>query len=1045
MRVLKLFTFFAALYVSTAAFLFAAGDGKRPVPSAACAKTLSWLAKADTIGDRIKLLVSLLDRHPNIITSNLQWKRSLLEAYAHVPELRQKLGKDAASFETTAPTIRHARYVASGEAKVNEEAIKKFLEGRILDLQGSSLVDRGDLATQIRHLKQNSKRSTDGAFDKKVFTKKVKKLLQLVPLLFDSNGKALFNHFEVEREQIAARVRNLTAAELENVYGDLLKEHLSKLIEEIAEEKGLGQVQIIFENMRNQFLEREVRAALTPISSTGGVAEERTLSLESLPAWASIVRGCFGGDCSILSVPYYSLVKGTKVYFIRKGNDLSERPSGYAVSVPVVVDGKTVPYILTINGVTLTKVDVEMTVRMIADEYQSEDVVLPDFKAHPYLVNSDASRQGMAQEKRKAVSVKFPAGWATVDAYMKDHQVSGYTNYYLGSSVERAYLSRLPEKESRYLEAPTAEQGEAPPYQPVEDLLQIPLMQRAVLGAQALNDGQKTVKMVDVVSVLNLKEAQIQAARPLLELSSQRPLSLKEYRLAQEELGLTLQNLLELESSARAATLKSLYREEPRLFSEHKVRSSPKAINALIEAYGSSFPDEIRSILTATDLADAQALKLLEGLKPALTEGDLSKSIAFQRQFEGTSLETWARGAVPQAFIRMNPADTALGKKLDAALNSSNASFALAALKNPPAEESSMFRAFQEIAQMMESRGLSYRPATDRWLEDPNGAVKAKARYLGMYLNSPQFKNLAAKIPETQRQAVEEAISDFSALFVFQKIADKEEARPSTSKPGIVKKVGKLFGLSDSQERPSTTASPLSPDLILESFEFQSAPIPAEGAKYTMGSPPTEAGRYNNETQREVVLTRNFQMQATPVTQWQWELVMGKNPARFSGDKALNHPVEQVSWNDAQEFIAKMNQLDPRYNYRLPTEAEWEFMARAGTTTAYSFGNDVTELKDFAHFSENSGSKTHAVTEKRPSPWGMYDLHGNVWEWTSDWYAEAATGGVDPQGPDTGSYRVVRGGSWNTYARNLRSAYRGNFSPGDRYDDLGFRLVRTPK
>lgn len=1025
-------------------------------PSASdCAKTLTWLAKTESISDRLKLLVSLLDRHPNIVTANLSFKRSLLETYAHVPELRKHLGSDAAGFETTPPTIVRARYVASGEAQYNTEAIKKFLEARVVDLQGLELVDDGNLLTQIRSLKQNAKKP-DGSFDEKLFTKKVRRLLQVVPFLFDSNGKAQFSRWAVDRENVITQVRAATPQELESRYGDLLKEHLEQQIEAIAEfrdpetgrKEGLGQVKVLYESLRNQFLERDLRSALTPISRDGSVAEERAISLENLPAWVSPVRGCYGGDCAILSVPYYSLVKGAKTHFIRKSHDMNEQPSGYAVSVPVQVNGKTVPYILTINGVTLTKVDVEMIVRLIAEEYQSSEVVLPDFKAHPYLVNTDVARSGMTFDKRKAVNVTFPTGWATVDAYMREHQVSGYTNYYNGPDIQRGYLSTIPLKETRFLETPTIEQVEAPRYQEVRDLLAIPLMQRGILGVQALSDNQKLVKIEDIMKILNLTQGQIQAARPLTELSSTRTLSLKEYRLAEEELGLNLQNLLELETSARAASLRALYREEPKLFTEHKVRTNPKAINALIDAYGLGFPEEIRNILKAKDLSDGQTLKLLEALKPALTEGDLSKSIGFQKQFEGTSLEAWAKEAIPQAFIRMNPADTALGRKLEAALKSNDADFALAALRGPPPRESLMLKAFQEIGHGMERQRLAYDRAADQWLSDVSGSAKGKARYLGANLNSNQFDVLFAKIPEGQRQEVEDAISEFSSFFVFKNLGQdrakesvRSEERP-VSRPGIL---NRLLGRTEVVAK-SQTVSHLPDNLIVESFEFQSAPIPAEGAKFMMGSPPTEPGRYNNETQREVVLTQPFQMQATPVTQWQWERVMDKNPSKFtSGIESRNKPVEKVSWEDAQAFIQKMNQLDPKWNYRLPTEAEWEFMARAGTTTAYSFGNEVADLKAHAHFSENSDSQTHPVTEKRPSPWGLYDTHGNVWEWTSDWYGETLSGGVDPKGPDTGSYRVIRGGSWYNLAQFARSAVRDLDRPGLRDDSLGFRLVRTLK
>jgi formylglycine-generating enzyme required for sulfatase activity len=143
-------------------------------------------------------------------------------------------------------------------------------------------------------------------------------------------------------------------------------------------------------------------------------------------------------------------------------------------------------------------------------------------------------------------------------------------------------------------------------------------------------------------------------------------------------------------------------------------------------------------------------------------------------------------------------------------------------------------------------------------------------------------------------------------------------------------------------------------------------------------------------------------VQATPVTQLQWYLVMGKNPSAFAKESAADgdhmmlndielnasHPVEKVSWEDVQEFLRKLNAMQEDYDYRLPTEAEWEFFARAGTGTAYSFGDDPNQLGEYAHFYGNSGNRTHAVATKRPNPGGLFDVHGNVWEWVQDWYAE---------------------------------------------------------
>ena len=231
---------------------------------------------------------------------------------------------------------------------------------------------------------------------------------------------------------------------------------------------------------------------------------------------------------------------------------------------------------------------------------------------------------------------------------------------------------------------------------------------------------------------------------------------------------------------------------------------------------------------------------------------------------------------------------------------------------------------------------------------------------------------------------------------------------------------------------------------------------------FQMGSPSTESYRDSDEILHTVTLTHDFQMQATEVTQAQWFKVMGNNPSNYKKyedcpsdhvDKngvslCPNLPVETVSWNDAQAFIGRLNETGAGYTYSLPTEAQWEYAARGGRQTAYSFGDNVRgELDSYGWYSENSGGRTHTVATKKANPFGLYDMHGNVWEWVKDWYTADLGSNlqIDPVGPDSGSRRVVRGGGWNSNAQYLRSAYRRHDWPSYSFSYLGLRLVRTPR
>ena len=312
-----------------------------------------------------------------------------------------------------------------------------------------------------------------------------------------------------------------------------------------------------------------------------------------------------------------------------------------------------------------------------------------------------------------------------------------------------------------------------------------------------------------------------------------------------------------------------------------------------------------------------------------------------------------------------------------------------------------------------------------------------------------------------------------AAKYALKKVENRREEKEEESllsilKDGplppeeLAKKIGKIVNPDDLPKtvglgkpapepliKPINESSKAIPNNLQNSIGMEFVLIPA--GEFDMGSPSDEEGRMDDEWPvHRVKISKSFYMGKYEVTQKQWREVMGNNPSCFMGD---NLPVENISWNDVQEFIRKLNEKEGANKYRLPSEAEWEYAARAGTSTRYFFGDNEYKLSDYAWYRENSGGKAQPVGTMKSNPWGLYDMHGNVWEWVQDkWhnsYNGAPTDGSAWEGDDARTSKTVpnahvfRGGSWEDQARSLRSANRPYGPMGHRYGGLGFRLLRS--
>ena len=267
-----------------------------------------------------------------------------------------------------------------------------------------------------------------------------------------------------------------------------------------------------------------------------------------------------------------------------------------------------------------------------------------------------------------------------------------------------------------------------------------------------------------------------------------------------------------------------------------------------------------------------------------------------------------------------------------------------------------------------------------------------------------------------------------------QSTITRNKPKPAVTKPKPAAKPKPKAKTKPAPRRNNTSHSGSTSSTVSLSAELNKLinnMVYVSGGTFIMGGDES-----SDQTPTHSVTLSSYYICKYEVTQALWRAVMGSNPSKFKGD---NLPVEQVSWNDCQTFINRLNSYTGR-NFRLPTEAEWEFAARGGNYSRHYKYSGSNYIGDVAWYTDNSGNRTHPVGTKQANELGLYDMSGNVWEWCSDWYGSYSSYSQnDPTGPNSGSYRMRRGGSWDNGAANCRSSNR--YSPGDRFHTLGLRLV----
>ena len=457
-------------------------------------------------------------------------------------------------------------------------------------------------------------------------------------------------------------------------------------------------------------------------------------------------------------------------------------------------------------------------------------------------------------------------------------------------------------------------------------------------------------------------------------------------------------------------------------------KNLPEVRKKLLTLYPEVYRSVVNRILNQNDLDPGTAKRGIAQLKQSFMSQDILEVVAFQKILSNTELESWAEGVLWETYTgSLYGNSIELGRTLEKCLTSKEDSlkrFGRAILGQPLKPDSPYFNIVSAYREIIEFENSSH-PEMD-WLRLEGVDPEKKAAYLKTKIGSGpgKFTQYFTAVPEAQREMIRAALEKHSTLFVFLDLAERQKIDPEV-----------FFHHAKA-----------------ESLEFK--PIITE-AQAKSGGVTFMMGEGNSA--KSVTLDEPFEIQATPFTQLQALLSTGKNQSHFvdGGIKTKvkgkmvklnpNKPAEQYSWYDMRVIIDALNELDPKHQYRRATEAEWEYAARGGTSSTYSFGSSEEDLKNYAWSSGNSGSQIQNVAGLKPNPYGLYDMHGNGLEWVEDWYQSQLPGGKNPSGPRSGHYRTIRSSSWGYDARDLRSAHRGQGNPHLSGDYLGFRLVRTTR
>jgi len=532
---------------------------------------IPWNAESKTLEGILRLAMSVVQRHPYLPRANVQYKRNLFTILSPVQELIEELGDHGHSTTIEATAISGCRFSTSQSLDYDFDKLDE-LHSIILSaydalFDGGILSNLNNFSDDISHIIDViSTKEEDGSVRGKLIRKALRQYLIVLPFFYDMNGEPLYPRLNLELRSLMHKAEPL---DLENSYCDLFTHHLYDLLIDTSKEEGKGQLQSIATNIKNQFIAKTVLSAVRLYDQGGAQVTRRTISLEKIPPVLSPLRGCLAGDCSSMSVPYYGLVRRAQAFWVRKSMDSNVKPSGYVFVVEVKIDEGIIPYVVTINGITLTAADTSAVILEVARFYKTNSVVLPAIQAQSYLVNSGVIREAMSEfcKNGHPIETEMPEGWETIESYQNAHYI--YGNYYSMNSLRNAFYCQLDiekakdkgekseQDNSQITSFEYQEEHQQLRYYAAPEMGEFSVLTRATVGYHA--EQARMGEREEIASYLRVTSKEIDIFSRLLDSEKKQHITAELFGELRDIFGFSLKDLEMLDSMTRTNSFAEIY------------------------------------------------------------------------------------------------------------------------------------------------------------------------------------------------------------------------------------------------------------------------------------------------------------------------------------------------------------------------------------------------------------------------------------------------------------------------------------------------------